>query len=273
MATLNTVTSSTRPASPTAGEAYFETDTNKIIVWNGSSWTEIVSDGTLSSFSNDYSVAFDGSDDIIDVGNISAINSASNVTISCWVKADSFPNSSFNSIWGGGQAGGSGHPSRFWFNANATRLNLYNGTSQNFSFSTTVSTGTWYHTAVVISGSTNLSVYLNGSQLGSTVTTFNSLTSQSGDNFEIAGNPTYDPYFWDGNIDEFAVFNSALSAANVTAIYNSGVPTDLTSLSPVHWLRMGDNDGGTGTTITDQGSGSNDGTLTNGPTFSSSVPS
>jgi hypothetical protein len=47
MATLNTVTSSTRPASPTAGEAYFETDTNKIIVWNGTSWTEIVSDGTL----------------------------------------------------------------------------------------------------------------------------------------------------------------------------------------------------------------------------------
>jgi len=44
MATLNTVTSSTRPASPAAGEAYFETDTNKIIVWTGSEWTEIVSD-------------------------------------------------------------------------------------------------------------------------------------------------------------------------------------------------------------------------------------
>ena len=33
------------------------------------------------------------------------------------------------------------------------------------------------------------------------------------------------------------------------------------------WWRMGDNDGGTGTTITDQGSGGNNGTLTNGPTF------
>jgi hypothetical protein len=46
MAKLNTVTSSTRPASPTAGEAYFETDTNKIIIWDGSAWTELVSDGT-----------------------------------------------------------------------------------------------------------------------------------------------------------------------------------------------------------------------------------
>jgi len=35
---------------------------------------------------------------------------------------------------------------------------------------------------------------------------------------------------------------------------------------------MGDNDGGTGTTITDQGSGGNDGTLINAPTFSTNVP-
>ena len=36
---------------------------------------------------------------------------------------------------------------------------------------------------------------------------------------------------------------------------------------------MGDNDGGIGTTVTDQGSGGNDATLTNGPKFSTTVPS
>jgi hypothetical protein len=36
---------------------------------------------------------------------------------------------------------------------------------------------------------------------------------------------------------------------------------------------MGENDGATGTTITDQGSGGNDATLVNGPTFSTDVPS
>ena len=46
MAKLDTITSSTRPSSPVAGKAYFETDTNKIIVWDGSAWTEIGSDGT-----------------------------------------------------------------------------------------------------------------------------------------------------------------------------------------------------------------------------------
>jgi len=72
--------------------------------------------------------------------------------------------------------------------------------------------------------------------------------------------------------DEYALFNSALTTEQLTTIYNGGTPTDLTSLNPVGWWRMGDNDGGTGTTITDQGSGGNDATLTNGPTFSTDVP-
>lgn len=46
MAKLDTITSSTRPASPVVGKAYYETDTNKIIIWTGSEWTELVSDGT-----------------------------------------------------------------------------------------------------------------------------------------------------------------------------------------------------------------------------------
>ena len=73
-------------------------------------------------------------------------------------------------------------------------------------------------------------------------------------------------------MDELSFFNTELSVSDVTAIYNSGLPNDISSLSPVGWWRMGDNDGGTGTTVTDQGSGGNDGTLTNGPTFSTDVP-
>ena len=75
-----------------------------------------------------------------------------------------------------------------------------------------------------------------------------------------------------GELDEISLFDSDKSA-NIATIYNSGVPTDLTSLSPVNWYRMGDNDGATGTTITDLGSGSNNGTLINGSTFTTNVPS
>jgi hypothetical protein len=79
-------------------------------------------------------------------------------------------------------------------------------------------------------------------------------------------------YYYGGLIDEFAVFGSSLSDSDVSDIYNSGAPTDLTDYSPTLWWRMGDDDNGAGTTITDQGSSGNNGTLTNGPTFSTVVP-
>ena len=52
MSTLLIVTSSTRPASPAAGDTYFETDTNKIIVWSGSAWKEYQDNGRLYSDSD-----------------------------------------------------------------------------------------------------------------------------------------------------------------------------------------------------------------------------
>lgn len=243
----------------------FGSDTYDLYVWDGSAWY---------IYNNDfpYSVDLDGADDVIDVGDITAINSASNISISGWFYASSFPHSLYNSLWGGG-AGYDLHTTRFWLSCNnSSSFKIFFGTSTIFTFSYSISTGTWYHVVFTLDGST-AKLYVNGSQAGSTVTTAPSLTSQSGNNFEFGGNPTYRPYLWDGLIDETAIFNSTLSASDITSIYNSGTPADLSSYSPVHWWRMGDNDGGTGTTITDQGSGGNNGTLTNGPTFSTTVPS
>lgn len=45
--TLLTCTSSTRPASPSAGDTLFETDTNKIIVYSGSDWKVYDSDNAV----------------------------------------------------------------------------------------------------------------------------------------------------------------------------------------------------------------------------------
>ena len=55
-----------------------------------------------------------------------------------------------------------------------------------------------------------------------------------------------------GRLDEVSIWSKALTDADVTDIYNSGTPGDLsTSGSLLSWWRMGDNDGGTGTTVTD----------------------
>ena len=279
MATLNTVTSSTRPASPAAGEAYFETDTNKIIVWTGSEWTEIVSD-TAPSFSNTYSVDFDGTNDYMSIadadafslGNGSGTDNA--FSISGWFNADSI-----GTFYVSTKDSSSG---REWaFRTVSSQLHFFAfGTSGGYigrNYSTALSSGQWYHAVATYDASkasSGIKLYLNGTRVDDGDYSGGTYTAARNTGTEIRicaleKNGTYTG----GLVDELSIFNTALSASDITAIYNSGVPGDISSLSPVGWWRMGDNDSGTGTTITDQGSGGNDGTLTNGPTFSTDVPS
>jgi hypothetical protein len=57
--------------------------------------------------------------------------------------------------------------------------------------------------------------------------------------------------YFDGSLDEFAVFDGELSSATINEIYAEGIPGSLTGHSPEHWWRMGEDDGGTGTIVTD----------------------
>lgn len=71
----------------------------------------------------------------------------------------------------------------------------------------------------------------------------------------------------DANMDEVAIFNSVLSSSDVTSIYNSGSPGDLSSYSNlIGWWRFEDNGN-------DSSSNSNSGTLSNGASYSSTIPS
>ena len=64
-----------------------------------------------------------------------------------------------------------------------------------------------------------------------------------------------------GYMDEVSIWSKALSTSEVANIYNSGTPTDISaSGSLVSWWRMGDNNSGAGTTVTDVG-GTGNGTL------------
>ena len=117
--------------------------------------------------------------------------------------------------------------------------------------------------------STSLNIYIDGVLEGSNTTSIASSINNASQNFNIGqfGNGTFE---LNGNIDEVAIWNSELSASDVTSIYNGGVPNDLASLSPLSWWRCGDSD--TAPTLLDNGSASNNGTITNFTTFSTDVP-
>jgi hypothetical protein len=98
--------------------------------------------------------------------------------------------------------------------------------------------------------SSNYKIYINGSEVNTTatgayavLTNFNSIgAANNGATFRV-----------NGFVDEVAIFSSELSATDVTAIYNNGVAVDISSFSPISWWRMGDDNGGTGTIVTDKG--------------------
>ena len=236
----------------------FGTDTYDFYIYSGGAWY-IYND--TSAFANQYSVDFDGTDDYMDAGNITAINSVANASFSFWYKT-----SATGKV--GLIGGGVGTSAYHWTDGNMYVHSFVNTLSHPITIPTL---GAWHHIVCTFEASGS-KAYLDGN-LVSTVDHGDITASNAGTGFQVGRVPHYGIPDGQKLIDEVALFTSTLSASDVTAIYNSGVPADLTSYSPVSWWRMGDNDGGSGTTITDQGSGSNDGTLTNGPTFSTTVPS
>lgn len=264
------------------GELYLKkagsTDAGSIVVYDSGVWKGFANEYS-AAFSNAYSVDLDGSNDYVDCGgnaDFSFTDGAGNdsaFSISAWVKLDSNNRA---------RVAGKGNTEWLFGTDSSGRFNMIlwsnDGTSAYLQkFSTALSTGSWHHILCTYDGSNTaagINLYKAGSLVSSTVGnagTYAGMASQQGS--LRLGQWELNSSVMNGLIDEVAVFNSELSASDVSDIYNSGVPADISSLSPLGYWRMGDNNGGTGTTITDQGSGGNNGTLTNGPTFSSDVPS
>jgi len=228
------------------------------ILFNGGSFTKYV-------FENNYSLDFDGVDDYLTLTSAPSSDfnfGTGDFGLSMWVKADII-SSTYHAVLGSYE----GSANNWQVFIGSAGLNIWNGALYGGG---TINAGVWYN-CVVTRSSGVLKTYINGQQNSSnTVTT--SYTPSTSASTRI-GAPSGGGWpAWDGLIDEVAVFNSALSASDVTSIYNNGTPTSVSSLNPLGWWRMGDRAAGTGTIITDQGSGGNNGTLVNGPTFSTDVP-
>lgn len=255
------------------GELYLKaagsTDAGGIVVYDSGSWRTFANEA--SSFSNTYSVDFDGTNDHATTATSVLNFYNTGGSISAWIKpssvtatqTDAFKNRpiiSKGNYYLGLNINEAGYPT----------LYFYDGAVREVVATTQVSTSSWMHVCATWS-TTGSAIYVNGTSEATSSNTPADVTSgQTGSSVYFGRTGTA----WDlygGLIDELAVFNTELSSSNVSSIGSS--PTDLSSLSPVNWWRMGDDDSGTGTTITDQGSGGNDATLVNGPTFSTDVPS
>ena len=232
------------------------------------------------AFVNLRAVNFDGTDDFMKCDDNFATLFRSSFSVSFWVK--------FNDTSGTQVVLGSSNATA------ADRIQFFHTGSALLSFYEANNVGTvarnsgsqtwtnWNHIAATYeqSGSSCADVlYVNGSSVASGSKTLDMsayATTGTAPNFlawAARALSTAVGLYSNIKLDEMAFFGSALSADDVSTIYNSGVPDSLSSFSPAHWWRMGDINGGSGTTIADQGSGSVDGELTNGPTYTTDIPS
>ena len=245
------------------------------------------SSGRLPSggaYENILSGSFDGTDDYLEIPQGAFDLGTGNWTFSFWFRPTGITSTSETIFM---VQGSSGKYLAGFIRNDAFMLSDWNNTT--LSYSTTLADNTWYHGAYIKNGSgtTDLHLYLNGTKR---LEGYHAHTPDYGNDTattRIGEIQTIAPHSFpfQGQIDEFAFWSSALTSSDITAIYNSGVPADLSSLSPVGWWRLGDGTGDTDSgggapantdtigTVVDQGSGGNNATGTNGPTYSSTVPS
>jgi hypothetical protein len=246
--------------------------------WNGATWTMTdvnggyvnrsinmveanrTTDVPPNPFVNTKSILLDGVDDYVNCGNDSSLQFNNLLSVSAWVKT-STSGKGILAI----RVGNTATQEAFSLTSSG-EVRMNNGT--RLTANTSILDNNWHHIVVTYNTSlatNNLKIYIDGSLDNSVNRT--TVIQGSGTNYLIIGEYRASNFF-NGILDEVSVFNSELSASDITSIYNGGVPNNISSLSPVSWWRFE----GTGTTATDSGSGGNNGTLTNGVTRSTDVP-
>ena len=239
-------------------------------------YSEPGSAGRVAGFTNNYSLAFDGTNDYIAFDDIAELDGVAVFSMSTWFKSSS--SGGDQAIFSKGNPDGDNDGIDIFYDSEEIYIDMQTDAG-NFRANTTgnafAADSTWYHLAIVYNGSTIL-IYKDAS----VVKTATSITGTTVDSSKVLWvgrrHATTSKYFT-GNIDDMAFWDAALSAADVTAIYNSGVPIDLTSAGSYDTDRTGDLQGywkfeeGSGTSATDSSDGGNDGTITNGAAYDDSV--
>ncbi len=210
-----------------ASYAFDETSGTTAADASGNGRNATVSGGTWAAGKTGNAVGLGGSNAYVSMPS-GIVNGATSMTIAAWVKASNLSNwtrifdigtGTSNYMFLSPQPGASGL--RFAITTGGS------GAEQRISSTTAFPTGVWKHVAVTISGSTgtlyvdgvpvatNTGMTLNPSSLGNTTQNWIGRSEYSGD-----------PYF-NGQIDDFRIYNRALSASEIGVLVGTPAVSDI----------------------------------------------
>jgi len=201
----------------------------------------------LDTVDNVYSMEFDGLNDYINCGFMPSLDAVQHFTINTWVN---MPN-----VSGTKRMMGKRYSSAYLIAFNFTNNVLYLAVNGSYGYANAnFSINTWYNIAMVFDGTltgnaNRLKLYIDGVQ--QTLTFVNTVPSIT---YNFALNPSTfylgtdgfsTPNYYDGKMDEVAIFDYSLDSDQVEEIYNAtstGKTADLSAMAtpPVAWYRMGD---------------------------------
>ena len=191
---------------------------------------------TASPYFNTRSLVMDGTGDYVNCGNDSSLRITGDMTVSAWIHFDATGEaeqviSRYN--W-------STTKRIFYFGCNSGKPSLTvsdDGTKiWTQTADSALSTGVWHHIVAVFDAGTDIIIYADGSAVASTLTTAGgaaggvpaAMYDTDPDLLIGAQNTPSISGEHDGFLDECAIWNAELDLDDITAIWNSGHPNDLT---------------------------------------------
>jgi hypothetical protein len=198
--------------------------------------------------------------DYIDFNNITDLNNLTAFSTSTWINYSGTPVTTSHIFL----SGGTSLSNRFYIQLlSSTQIRYGSGSNFDNISITSISSGSW-HNIVTVHDGTSLDIYLDGVKQNSSPVTVVAPNANIGDDFTIGRYNISPGYYWNGELSNISLWNTALTGTQVATIYNNGKPSDISSLNPVVWYKLDDtatfNSGTSVWTIPDASTNSNNGT-------------
>jgi parallel beta-helix repeat protein len=160
---------------------------------------------------------FDGADDFISTSYAAEMAPKNAVTVSTWFQADVAKQALLAGTWGSSGTGTGSYT--LWQQSDGKiAFSLSDtGSTNNAIISSTLTPGSWHHAVGTFDGDI-MRLYIDGTEVSSYDTAFTSIFD-NGLPFQIGGESATG--FFDGKIDEVSLFNRALTAGEITDLYNT----------------------------------------------------
>jgi hypothetical protein len=237
--------------------------------------------GLLSSASSnsvtlliDYALDFDGTNDNVSANGVASELASSNnlpLSVSAWVYPEDGTKKQL--VFGFFKRSNSfANGPSVLYGGTDLKFAYYNQTLTAVDTSSTYAINNWHHVVLTIGSDRDGVLYVNGSSAATFSSAFNSgaldmfSIAVDYDETEISATAGDPAEYFDGKMDEVAVWNDELTSAEVTAIYNSGNMLNVSSDSGNYesadnlqgYYRFNE---GSGTSLQDNSSNSNTGTI------------